>query len=156
MKRKRTRSSEDSGLWRSNTWTGDRYKHEITFLRLFFLPSRLSRQKERLCEVKAFVSEVDSWFWAAMTQDFSDIASDPKGEYSALPTRNSSEVLFKNGNVENGEKKICQLEFEQQDEDERDQWGNPLQFFFTILGFCVGLGNIWRFPYLCQANGGGQ
>ncbi len=40
--------------------------------------------------------------------------------------------------------------------EERDQWGNPLQFFCTILGFCVGLGNIWRFPYLCQANGGGN
>ncbi len=42
------------------------------------------------------------------------------------------------------------------DEDSREQWGNSLQFFFTVLGFCVGLGNIWRFPYLCQANGGGE
>lgn len=41
-------------------------------------------------------------------------------------------------------------------EEERVQWGNSLQFFFTVLGFCVGLGNIWRFPYLCQANGGGK
>ncbi len=40
--------------------------------------------------------------------------------------------------------------------EDRDQWGNPLQFFCTILGFCVGLGNIWRFPYLCQAHGGGK
>ncbi len=39
--------------------------------------------------------------------------------------------------------------------EDRDQWGNPLQFFCTILGFCVGLGNIWRFPYLCQTYGGG-
>lgn len=37
----------------------------------------------------------------------------------------------------------------------RAQWGNALQFFFTLLGYCVGLGNIWRFPYLCQKNGGG-
>ena len=42
------------------------------------------------------------------------------------------------------------------DDDDRAQWGNSLQFFFTVLGFCVGLGNIWRFPYLCQENGGGE
>ena len=38
---------------------------------------------------------------------------------------------------------------------DRMQWGNPMQFFCTLLGYCVGLGNIWRFPYLCQKNGGG-
>ena len=45
---------------------------------------------------------------------------------------------------------------EEKDGDDRMQWGNPWQFFCTLLGYCVGLGNIWRFPYLCQKNGGGK
>ncbi|XP_050305400.1 sodium- and chloride-dependent transporter XTRP3 isoform X2 [Anthonomus grandis grandis] len=34
-------------------------------------------------------------------------------------------------------------------------WSGKIQFFLTIIGYSVGLGNIWRFPYLCQQNGGG-
>ncbi|XP_069329619.1 sodium- and chloride-dependent transporter XTRP3 isoform X4 [Eulemur rufifrons] len=40
-------------------------------------------------------------------------------------------------------------------EKERPQWDNPLQFVFACISYAVGLGNVWRFPYLCQLYGGG-
>jgi neurotransmitter:Na+ symporter, NSS family len=37
----------------------------------------------------------------------------------------------------------------------RENWGTRMGFIFAAVGSAIGLGNIWRFPYLTYANGGG-
>lgn len=45
---------------------------------------------------------------------------------------------------------------DKEEADDRPKWDNKAQYILTCVGFCIGIGNVWRFPYLCQTHGGGK
>ncbi len=59
------------------------------------------------------------------------------------------------GVTERGAAGTCEDDQDSAGQAARGSWGNKLGFILTCISFSVGLGNVWRFPYLCYKNGGG-
>ncbi|KAL4701773.1 hypothetical protein H8959_015777 [Pygathrix nigripes] len=74
-----------------------------------------------------------------------------------LSNEDSADDAFKTSEliVDSPEEKDTDVEEGSEVEDERPAWNSKLQYILAQVGFSVGLGNVWRFPYLCQKNGGG-
>ena len=44
----------------------------------------------------------------------------------------------------------------QKGDEDRGQWASKREYILVVAGNVVGMGNVWRFPYLCYKNGGGK
>lgn len=47
-------------------------------------------------------------------------------------------------------------EIKKEEMEDRGQWSSKMEFVLSVAGEIIGLGNVWRFPYLCYKNGGGK
>lgn len=57
--------------------------------------------------------------------------------------------------VADDDKTLVPLSKEDKDETERaDQFDHPAEYWLACIGFAVGYGNMWRFPFMCYKMGG--
>ena len=66
------------------------------------------------------------------------------------------DVTAGDGDGDGGEKADEEGGKKKKKKEKREVWDNRFQFVLTLVGYAVGLGNVWRFSFLVARNGGSE
>jgi len=50
---------------------------------------------------------------------------------------------------------LSKVDTNENETPKRETWGSNIEYYLGSIGFAVGFGSLWRFPYVVYANGGG-
>lgn len=52
--------------------------------------------------------------------------------------------------------RLFSYQIDENSTENRENWGKGVEFLLSCIAMSVGLGNVWRFPFVALQNGGGK
>ena len=85
-----------------------------------------------------------------------NFASESASKFGAIISQHSKNNTEESIHEEKVEANLKDENCVNHETSDRGGWSNQIEFIFCTVSYAVGLGNVWRFPYLVYKNGGGS